>query len=690
MDRLHRSMSGGRRRLHPTRWVFGAVAVLNSVALWSAGVPPGLLSRTSVDRSIPVVALPAVDHEALLAEDAAKPTGPAAGPTRFAVDQAANISSFRDGRWDILADGWHRWQVEIHSPGALSLNLRFDVFDLPGNARLWLYDPEGRLVQGPFTPEDRDEEGGLSTPIVLGDRVIVELTAPPGTDAAARLSISRINHGYRIFGETSEQAKQGSCNIDVICPEGDAWRNQIRAVARYTIDGIYLCTGTLVNNTAEDDRPLFLTADHCDVRASNDHTMIVYWNYESAACGDLSGGRLNRYQTGATFLSTWEWNWSGGSDFTLVELDTQPDPQNNVYYAGWDVTGNTPQSSVCIHHPSGDEKAISFDSDPLSTRGASHWKVIDWNLGTTEPGSSGSCLFDESNGLCIGTLSGGYAACGNDDEDWYGQMHESWTGGGTSNSRLSDHLDPLGLGVNQLQGKAPEGAGETTQWLIPAAASTPGYGASNWKTQIAVTNPTASSITATLYFVASDTSWPGQPLTNLRTIPAKGTLYLDDPLANLYPVSGLMAVTVSSPEAVVSTRTYNLETDGSTFGQGIPGIPLTSVEASDSVVLPLIHSEPDVFHTNVGIVQTSAGSLLARITIRDESGSVVATKVYSQTAAFRQINTILTNMGVAWIALEGGWIEVERIGGSPTFWTAYASVVDDRTGDPTYIGPIFR
>ena len=46
----------------------------------------------------------------------------------------------------------------------------------------------------------------------------------------------------------------------------------------------------------------------------------------------------------------------------------------------------------------------------------------------------------------IGQLHGGYAACGNDSEDWYGRFYTSWTAGSSPSSRLSDHLDPDNTG----------------------------------------------------------------------------------------------------------------------------------------------------------------------------------------------------------------------------------------------------
>ena len=661
-----------------------------AVSTAAAGLPPGLVGPEISAMEIPRIVTSTVDHDLLKAEDHSKAAEPGVvGPARFAVGIEASIAPETAGRWDVLSDGWELWRVEIDSPGALSLNLRFEAFDLPSGSSLWLHDPDGAQVRGPYGPTDRDSEGGLSTPVVLGDRLIVELVTPPGRRNDVALRISRINHGYRFFGEKPSKGSQGSCNIDVVCPEGDGWRDQIRSVARYTIDGMYLCTGTLVNNTAEDDRPLFLTADHCEVRDDNDNTVVVYWNYESPTCGDLSGGSLSQSQVGSTFLATWDWD--SGSDFTLVELDDMPDPAFNVYYAGWDAGGDTPQAAVAIHHPKGGEKSISFENDPLGSIWGSHWVVNDWDLGTTEPGSSGACLFDAANGLCVGTLSGGYAACDNDLQDWFGKIAVGWNGGGDTSSRLSNHLDPLGLGVTTLQGRDPGGSTPTgAQWLIPAAASAPGYNATNWKTQIGIANPSSSSATARLFFVAKNSAWPGVMLPATYVVPAGGAVFIDDPLASYNPTSGLMYVVVDSDEAVVSTRTYNLASGGATFGQGIPGIPLDTASAESTVLLPLIHSVQNQFHTNLGIVQTSAGSILVRVEIHSPSGTIIASKNYSQTAAFNQINDVFGDMGVGYQAVEGGWISVELIGGSPSYWTAYASVVDDRTGDPTYVLPVAR
>ena len=158
---------------------------------------------------------------------------------------------------------------------------------------------------------------------------MVEVALPPGTADDLGLEIGSVNRGFLDIFDTSSN-KQLSCNIDVICSEADAYRDVIRSVARILIGGSGLCSGALLNNTAEDGKPYFLTADHCGITARNAASVVAYWNYESPTCGVLSGGSLNQFQTGAYFRAG-----HGVSDFTLIELDDTPDPGYNVFFAGW-------------------------------------------------------------------------------------------------------------------------------------------------------------------------------------------------------------------------------------------------------------------------------------------------------------------------------------------------------------------
>ena len=321
--------------------------------------------------------------------------------------------------------------------------------ELPTEARLWLYDPNGEVIQGPYTAADRTPDGQIWTAIVPGDELVLEVDLPPGaTDFD--LLVGRVNHGYRSFDPAE---KQGACQNDVVCPEGAPWQRQIRSVAWYTLEGIGTCTGSLVNNTARDGKPYFLSAEHCGVTRNNASSMVVYWNYESPSCGRLSGGRLNDNQSGATFRAAYV-----PSDFVLVELNRKPQASFDAYYAGWNAINQAPTEAVGIHHPNLDEKSISFSNRRLQPDGPTHWEIV-WDDGTTEPGSSGSCIFDK-DGLCVGTLTGGFSFCSDPQApDYYGRFSTHWTGGGTAASSLKPWLDPQNTGQRTLAGMEPGGGG---------------------------------------------------------------------------------------------------------------------------------------------------------------------------------------------------------------------------------------
>jgi len=652
---------------------------------------PGVRTVDSVQRMV----MPTVEVEALRAEDTEREHAGAAVPLRFATSLPVDVTPYNSGTWETLQDGSHLWRLRIESPGAMSLNIGLEHFDLPAGASFWIHDEDGAHVQGPYTAKNRNIDGGLWTAVVLGDKLVAELHLPMGMEADLR--ITSVNHGYRVFGEgeAAGSEKRGSCNVNVVCPVGNPWRDQIRSVARITISGMFLCTGQMVNNSSQDETPYLLTAQHCIEQPFQAPSIVAYWNYETSTCTERFGGSLSQNQSGSRWIASYQ--LGGGSDFTLVDLDQLPDPSFNVYYSGWDARDEVPDAATAIHHPGGDQKSISFDYDPLtitsylgtaSPGNGTHLRVEDWDLGTTEGGSSGGCLFDNATGFCVGTLSGGFAACGNDEPDWYGRFARHWTGDDTPETRLSDWLDPLDTGVLFLEGKNSTQSESAAVWLIPAAASLPGVGSSNWKSEISVVNTGSIARNVSLYFVPGGGVWPGELLTGPFAVRPNESLYLNDPLLSENPTAGLLYASVTGDGTVAFSRTYTLSKGGGTFGQGVPGIRLTDAALATDLVLPMVHSSPGRFRTNVGFAQTSAGWFSVYVSIYSADGELLAEKKYRIETAWRQIDDIFKKLGIGDLTVEGGWIRIRLAAGAPAFWTTYATVIDDNTNDPTYILPV--
>lgn len=399
----------------------------------------------SIEDDGAVLRLPPMIARAALAEDKD-------GEHAFAESTAVSFTPHTIGRWDSPAPGIRRWRLAVERDGALSINLGFTRYLMPRGGTLELHDAQGKTI-AKFGDEHVKAHRELWTPIVPGIRATIEVTVPERAEKDLVLELSNVGAAFRDFVEP----RAGACNVDVACADGDAWRNEIRSVGVISLGGSTMCTGTLVSDAAGDRRPFFLTARHCRVTAANAASLVVYWNYQSSTCGGERDGRLDQFQTGAIFRAARD-----TSDFTLVELDDDPAPEHGVYWSGWDARDIVPTSAVAIHHPRTDEKSISFENDPLTVTGylgnsspgdGSHLRVADWDIGTTEPGSSGSGLWNPEHRL-VGQLHGGYAACGNDRADWYGWLAKSWDGAAPE-QRLRDWLDPTGATQLFVDGTAP-------------------------------------------------------------------------------------------------------------------------------------------------------------------------------------------------------------------------------------------
>lgn len=425
-----------------------------SAQISEGGIPPSF-NKLSLSTA-PEVATPSVDVQALLAEDAAEAKNGL--PFRFGKPFDVDYSLDNSGVWDDLPDGGRIWRLRIHCPGAFSINLLYSRYRLPAGAKLFLYNESRDMVIGAFTERNNKETGLFATSPIKGDVTIVEYYEPAEAVGVGELTISRIVHGYKdVFFNAAKDAKgfgdAGSCNNNVNCPEGADWQDDKRAVAMIlTSGGFRLCSGSLVNNVRQDATPYFLTANHC---LGGESSWIFMFNYESPTCTNIDGP-TNFTVQGSTLRATY-----ATSDFALLQLTEQPPESYNVYFAGWSNIDTPSQSSTGIHHPSGDIKKISFDYDPvtstnyLQSSGTTHWRIGSWDDGTTEPGSSGSPLFDQNHRV-VGQLHGGYASCTSLTSDWYGKFAMSWNGGGSASTRLKDWLDPDNTGATVLDGYDPD------------------------------------------------------------------------------------------------------------------------------------------------------------------------------------------------------------------------------------------
>ena len=412
--------------------------------------------------NIPAVNLPSFDIDRVRAEDEINDRKFDA-PWRFGYMHSVDYG-FEDGVWTTLENGDRIWRLLVKSDNALSLNFIFDDFYMPEGGYIFLYNNQKSDLLGAYDSRQNQDSGMLGTWLVEGESVWIEYFEPIDSYNQGRLHLAKATHGYR-NAETFNEAKglndSGNCNLDVDCSIGDDWSDlkdhNKRSAGILLSGGSGFCSGALINNTENDGTPYFLTANHC---YSNPASWAFRFGWISpntvcATSANSSNGPTNMTISGASLRAR-----DAGSDFALVEINQNIPAGWDRVYAGWDRSGNTPDFTVGIHHPSGDVMKVCRDNDqPIQAvnAGAQTWEITGlgsgWELGVTEPGSSGSPLFDPE-GRIIGQLFGGAAACSgtvdNNAYDYYGRMDVSWNGGGSSSSRLSDWLDPNGSGTTDV------------------------------------------------------------------------------------------------------------------------------------------------------------------------------------------------------------------------------------------------
>ncbi len=428
-----------------------AGAFLSEAQLSQGGFPryAGLKQSLTPER------LPAVSNEVLRWQN--QQSQPLLKYLRFAHPFEVRITPSTHGTWFRSSDGWHIWQVAIRSEGAFSLNLLFENFHLPEKARLFLFTPGYSGLLGAFTSGNNTEEGVLPVSPLPGDELVVQYEIPGPPPAEDDFIITKVNHDYLGILKWEEKRRplglSGSCNPDINCGLAANWRSVQNATCRLIIQGSILCTGTLLNNTAENRRPFVATANHCVSSNYKAQETLYLFNYESPYCGSIDGD-LTHSIAGGKLKATFD-----SLDFSLVELNVAPPPAFRPYYAGWTRETQVSDTLATVHHPLGDIKKIAIDHNipVISTfyptfLNDAFWKILRWEVGTTENGSSGGPFFNRK-GLFFGTLSGGEASCSNPVNDYFARFNLAWDYRSDSTRQLKYWLDPEGNNPLSLAGR---------------------------------------------------------------------------------------------------------------------------------------------------------------------------------------------------------------------------------------------
>jgi len=429
----------------------------------------------STKTSIKAINLPQIDIKKIRAEDISNKKL-ITKPFRIGIPQKVNYGFDNAGVWTALPNGDRIWRILFNSNDAIHLSVNFNKFYLPEGSNIYLYNDSRTDLLGAYTEVQNNAKQVLGTWLVRGDKLWIEYYEPKEVAGQGKLNIASVIHGYRLGhsyqkgykdGVIQDMNNSGDCNQDVDCPIGadfESHRDMLKkSVGFLNMANGLVCSGALVNNTAQDRKPYFLTSNHCffdavDIPSDPSlYSVRFNWISPNPVCGSAtnSTGAINNDVMNGTYLRA----RNDSSDFMLIELFNDIPSNWDVTYAGWDKSDANPTYEVSIHHPSSDIMKISRDDDGatrLVNGGVHMWAIggigygigNGWELGVTEGGSSGGPLFDQ-NGRIIGQLRGGLAACDETDPtvdnnkyDLYGRFAKAWNLGTNQNTRLKEWLDP--------------------------------------------------------------------------------------------------------------------------------------------------------------------------------------------------------------------------------------------------------
>ena len=238
--------------------------------------------------------------------------------------------------------------------------------------------------------------------------------------------------------------------------------------------------------------------------------------------------------------------------------------------------------------------------------------------------------------------------------------------------------DPL------LVSGVPLGSVRASRWVMPGVANLE-TGSANWRTDMRLFNSSTSSQSAQLTFYPEGNA--ANPQNSVVTLSAGEVRSLDNVLQSVFSQTGnvggaVHVVTPNETSLVVTGRTYNQTTNG-TFGQFIPAVTPNEAIALGGRSLEILQVEDSVrYRTNVGIAETSGRDAVVELTV-NLPDTRITPKVTVPLAAneFKQLPLL---RGLELGNVYNARITVRVIEGQGRV-TAYGSVIDQLTSDPTYV-----
>jgi hypothetical protein len=263
---------------------------------------------------------------------------------------------------------------------------------------------------------------------------------------------------------------------------------------------------------------------------------------------------------------------------------------------------------------------------------------------------------------------------------------DSSTGAVTAYASVLDNITQDPYAVAPVQASTVS----ATRFIAPGVAELTGNPAANFHSDLRIFNGGATSQTVTLTYFPQGS--PGSPFAaSPITIGAGQVKAINNVLPTLFPSAmnsgGSVLITTATPASLVATvRTYSNSASGGTYGQFIPGVtPSQGVGVGDRGLQVLQLEQSAAFRSNVGIVELTGNPAHVRMTlVLPDSKAAPILEFDLAPNEFRQYTSIIASMNSTQANTYNARMIVEVTSGAGRV-TAYGSVIDNRTQDPTYV-----
>jgi uncharacterized repeat protein (TIGR01451 family) len=222
-----------------------------------------------------------------------------------------------------------------------------------------------------------------------------------------------------------------------------------------------------------------------------------------------------------------------------------------------------------------------------------------------------------------------------------------------------------------------------SRYVLPGVADL-NNGFSNWQTDVRLFNPSANIVKATLTFYSQSGAAPQSK--DVLLAPNQVQTF-DAALHQFFGITndgGALHISTTAATPLVATaRTYN-QTSNGTYGQFIPAVTANDAAALGTRPLQLLQiEESDRYRTNIGFAEVTGKSATVEVTaIPSDSKVAASTQINLAPNQFIQYPQLLKSMGLT--NMYNARVTVKVISGQGRV-TAYASVIDSKTNDPTFV-----